>query len=347
MSTKRFGIESQLSPLYGDDGEGFEDEMVDNPLTRAAKQQIATEEGGGKLDIDDKFDVEDEEPDEDEDEALEDETEDEESDDEEEVEETAEDEEEDDDTDSYSDRVKKRIRREKKRSDRLQNQLSETEARLARLESRWEAEADEKKLSETREKIEQSLTDLRAQKREALEEGDTDKLLEIDEKIFDLRADLRNAETKATEARQRLEENRRSGEVIDGIDLGKLPKQARDWINEHPQFRTDEKFRRAVLAADNYLTAKGLNHQSKDYWQKLEREVAEDFPRYFKKKATVRRKPASVTAGSKGTSMSEKASKARGKVRITAEDKRNMERFGLDPNNRDHLREFAAAKLTS
>lgn len=342
MSTKRFEVESQFSPLHGGNDESeLEDEMVDNPLTQAAKKQIASEEGGDadELDIDHKFEVEDDQE--------EDETPDEIDDEDEEADEEAEDEPEEEEDEDYSTRVKKRIAREKRRSDRLQAQLSENEARLARLESRWEAEADEKKLEETRGTIEKSLSELRAQKREALEEGDTDKTLEIDEKIFDLRADLRNAETKAEEARRRLDESKRTGEVIDGIDLGKLTKEARGWIDDHPQFRTDEKFRRAVLAADQYLTAKGMNHQSKDYWKKLESEVSEDFPRYFKKKATVRRKPVSATAGSKGATVSEKSERARGKVRITADDKRNMIRFGFDPQNRDHLREWAAAKLTS
>lgn len=343
MSTKRFDIQSQFEPLHGDaEHEDFEDEMVDNPLTRAAKKQIAQEESGEDpdLDIDQKFDVDDEDGS-DEDADSEDDEQDE---DEEEAEAPAE---EEDETESYSDKVKKRIGREKKRSDRLQNQLSETEARLARLEARWEAEADDKKLTETQAQAQTKLEQLRATKREAIENGDTDKLMEIDDQIFDVRADLRNAETKAKEARQRLDETKRTGEVIDGIDLGKLPKEARAWIDDHPQFRTDDKFRRAVLAVDNYLAAKGLNHQTKEYWQKLEREVAEDFPKYFKRKPEIRRKPTTTTTGSKGASVSERSERARGKVRITADDKRNMERFGLDPKNRDHLREFAAAKLTS
>lgn len=343
MSTKRFDIQSQFEPLHGDtEHEDFEDEMVDNPLTRAAKKQIAQEESGEDpdLDIDQKFDVDDEDGS-DEDADSEDDEQDEE---EEEAEAPAE---EEDETESYSDKVKKRIGREKKRSDRLQNQLSETEARLARLEARWEAEADDKKLTETQAQAQTKLEQLRATKREAIENGDTDKLMEIDDQIFDVRADLRNAETKAKEARQRLDETKRTGEVIDGIDLGKLPKEARAWIDNHPQFRTDDKFRRAVLAVDNYLAAKGLNHQTKEYWEKLEREVAEDFPKYFKRKPEIRRKPTTTTTGSKGASVSERSERARGKVRITADDKRNMERFGLDPKNRDHLREFAAAKLTS
>lgn len=351
MSTKRFDIQSQFEPLHGDpEHEDFEDEMVDNPLTRAAKKQIAREEGGEpELDIDKKFELEDDDEDDPDEET--DLDEDAEADEDDEADEpegaAADDDEDEDDDDSYSERVKKRIRREKKRSDRLQSQLSETETRLARLEARWEAEADEKKIAEKREKTQTKLEELRAQKREAIENGDTDKQLEIDEQIFDLRADLRSAETKAEEARRRLEESKRSGEVIDGIDLGKLPPQARSWIDKHPQFRTDEKFRRAVLAVDNYLTSKGLNHQTEAYWKKLEKEVAEDFPKYFKRKPEVRRKPASATAGSKGATVSEKNGRLRGKIRITAEDKRNMERFGLDPKNRDHLREFAAAKITS
>lgn len=346
MSTKRFEVESQFAPLHGDEFEQeLDDEVVDNPLTQAAKRQIDEEEGkgGDELDIDRKFELDDEE-----DESPEDDDELEEGDEEEEEPaEGQDDEEEEGDDDAYSAKVRKRIAREKRRSDRLQTQLSENEARLARLEARWEAEADEKKLADTRSSIESKLEELRATKRSALEEGDTDKLLEIDEKIFDLRADLRNAETKAEEARRRLEESRRSGEVIDGIDLSKLTKEARSWIDDHPQFRTDAKFRRAVLAADSYLTAKGLNHQTKEYWQKLEKEVAEDFPRYFKKKATVRRKPVSPTTGSKGVNVSEKAQRRQGKVVITKADKENMIRFGFDPANRDHLREWAAAKLTS
>lgn len=341
MSTKNYDVQSNLGPLHGDpfSDEELHDEEVDNPLTRAAKKQIEKEEDPA-LDIDEKFEeVDDEEEDEleelDEAEGREPS-----EDDEEEVEEPEED-------DDYSTKVKKRILREKKRADRFQNQLSETEARLARLESRWEAEADEAKLTKVKGESETKLTELRAQKKEALEEGDTDKVIELDEKIFDVRADLRSAETKATEARQRLDETKRSGEVIDGIDLGKLPPKAREWIDSHPQFKTDDKFRRAVLATDNYLASKGLNHQTSDYWQKLEREVSEDFPQYFKKKPTIRRKPASATSGSKGTGRSAEVDRKRGKVRITADDKRNMIRFNLDPDNRDHIREYAASKLTS
>ena len=344
MSTKNYDVQSEFSPLRGDPFSEAElyDEEVDNPLTRAAKKQIEKEEDPA-LDIDEKF----EEVDEDEDDELEelDETEGrepEEDDEEEEPEEPTEDE-----GDDYSTKVKKRILREKKRADRFQNQLSETEARLARLESRWEAEADDAKLSKVKEESETKLTGLRAQKKEALEEGDTDKVIELDEQIFDVRADLRSAETKATEARQRLDETKRTGEVIDGIDLGKLPPKSREWIDSHPQFRTDDKFRRAVLATANYLEAKGLNYQSPDYWQKLEREVSDDFPQYFKKQPTIRRKPASATSGSKGTGRSAEVDRKRGKVRITADDKRNMIRFNLDPDNRDHIREYAASKLTS
>lgn len=340
MSTKNYDVQSDFGPLHGDpfSEDDLHDEEVDNPLTRAAKKQINQEEDP-ELDIDEKFEV-----DEDEEEPEEDDTE---SEGDEEDDSEAESEEDEDEDDSYSGKVKKRILREKKRSDRLQNQLSETEARLARLESRWEAEADEAKLSKVKEESESKLSDLRAQKKEALEEGDTDKVMELDEQIFDLRADLRSAETQAKEARQRLDENKGGGEVIDGIDLGKLPPKAREWIDSHPQFRSDDKFRRAVLATDNYLASKGLNHQSADYWQKLEREVAEDFPQYFKKKPTVRRKPASATSGSKGVGRSAEVDRKRGKVRITSEDKQNMIRFNLDPNNRDHVREYAASKLTS
>jgi len=331
--SKQYEVENRFSPLHSDDvEEELHDEEIDNPLTRAAKKQIREEEGEApELDIDQKFEVEDEaEPEADEDEDAEP---------------AAEAEEEEDDEGDYSARVKKRILREKKRADRLQTQLSENESRLARLEQRWEAEADEKKLTEKRQSAEEQLTKLRSEKKAALEEGDTDKQIEVDEKILDLKAELRVAESEAREARRRLDESKATGEVIDGIDLAKLPPKAREWIDAHPQFRTDAKFRRAVLAADNYLVARGLNHQQAEYWKKLESEVSEDFPRYFRKETKITRKPTSSTAGSKGAGP--ESAQRKGKIRITADDKRNMIRFGMDPNNRDHLREFAQAKLTS
>lgn len=342
---KQYEVTSRLSPLGGDD-DTLDEELVDNPLTRAAKKQIAQEDGDEPLlDIDDEIEDEDPEESDDEDGDEEDSDEEVEGDDEDVESEEAD---EEDEEESYSKRVKKRIMREKRRADALQTQLIENDTRLRRLEQRLEAEADEGKLKAKKESVESSLTALRADKRAALEEGDTDKQIEIDDKILDLKADLRQAEREAKDARQRLEETRSSGdEVIDGINIGKLPPKAQDWIARHKEFRSDPKFRRAVLATDAFLTSKGMNHQSDSYWKRLEREIAGDFPDYFPKPRKQQQKPRSTTGGTKGLGNRPDVDKRRGKVRITSEDKRNMQRFGLDPNNRDHIREYAHTKLTS
>ena len=252
---------------------------------------------------------------------------------------------EDDDDQKYSKNVKKRIDRERRRANRERDLRQATQKRLDRIEARQDARANEDSFRQEEGEINGKLADLRKQKAQAIEEGDTDLQIDLDDQMLDLKADLRTKRAVVDEAKARLKDI--EADTQDGnidIDVTKLGAKAQAWINAHPEFETDPKFRRAVLAADNFITTSGSNPNTAKHYEKLEGLIAKDYPDYFPKaKARKRNKPA-VTEGGRKSSKKFTGSRRRGKVVITSADKENMRRFGLDPSNSEHLRNYAANK---
>ena len=344
---------SVFADLHETDNAQFEDTEIDLRSGKEAKSKDKDKGTDAQLDIDREFEVEDDEDDDriedlkseaDPDEGEEEDEEEPEKGAADESEEEA-DEEDEDEGESYSKKVKARIDRERRRANRERERREALESRLTRLESRAKVDADEKEFESFKATTEAKLAELRAKKKEAIENGDTDAQIDLDEKILDARSDLKVREARVKEAK---EVTRDEGEIGDGIDLSKMPPKAREWIDRHPRFKNDARFRRIVLAADNLVSGRGLNPNTERYYDAIEKIVADDFPDEFgKSKRKDRderkgRKPV-VTNGRRNQGAAEH--RKPGRVKITADDKARMSQFGLDPENPQHLREWAANKM--
>jgi len=106
------------------------------------------------------------------------------------------------------------------------------------------------------------------------------------------------------------------------------------WFN-NPKFAAHKQF---ALAVDAQLTAEGYDQMSEDYFAELDRRVDDAFPTLRKKPAAT--KPATPVAGVAPAAVGAK----KNTVRLTSADLAQMARFGLDPKNKEHLREFARQK---
>ena len=102
----------------------------------------------------------------------------------------------------------------------------------------------------------------------------------------------------------------------------------------NPQF---EEHQAAVLRIDAKLKAEGYDPTGKDYYQELDERVDRLFPGLRKK-----RKATSNPVAPAGNSPA--AGSKKNVVKLTRVDLENMRRFGLDPSNKEQLREYALNK---
>lgn len=110
----------------------------------------------------------------------------------------------------------------------------------------------------------------------------------------------------------------------------------RAWL-DNPSFAGQRAF---AIAEDSKLVAEGYDKNSPDYYAELDRRVDTAFP-------TLRKRAPSRGGSPVAPATSVAAKKAGKQITLTRADLANMQRFGLDINNKEHLREFARSKRAS
>ncbi len=107
----------------------------------------------------------------------------------------------------------------------------------------------------------------------------------------------------------------------------------KSWF-QHPKFRGHKAF---VLAEDAALVAEGYDPKSKEYYEELDRRIDSNFP-------TLRKKGKQTSASVAGVGKAPASNVSSRTITLTKADLANMRAFGLDPTNKEHLREYARNK---
>lgn len=118
--------------------------------------------------------------------------------------------------------------------------------------------------------------------------------------------------------------------------------RAIQWIERNKAWFNNKAFsdqRDAVLAIDSKLVREGFDKKSPEYYKELDRRIDKMFPTL--RKRAVGRTNGSPVAGVSSSPASRVSSKT---IKLNRADLRNMRMFGLDPTNKEHLREFARSK---
>jgi len=108
------------------------------------------------------------------------------------------------------------------------------------------------------------------------------------------------------------------------------------WFNS-PKFSSHRAF---VLAEDSKLVREGYDPGGAEYYKELDKRVDGAFP-------TLRKKPAAPVGSPVAPAASGGApprSSSKHVIRLGRSDIANMQRFGLDPSNKAHLRQYALSK---
>ena len=175
--------------------------------------------------------------------------------------------------------------------------------------------------------------------REAIETGDTDKQVDINDRMIDL---------KAKTVQSQIE----SESFVDPVDTGNPALEA--WMGKNPWYSDSKNsaHQDVVHRIDKEMVNSGKDPRDPAYFVELNRRLSEALPDLFtggaQKQEVREQKPrrsgppvapqrAAASSGRRGSNQ----------VVLTRADLRSMEEFGLDPNNRDHIKAFARERQAS
>jgi hypothetical protein len=122
-----------------------------------------------------------------------------------------------------------------------------------------------------------------------------------------------------------------------------VPPLAAKWVDKNKAWFNSPKFaghRAFTLAEDKKLVTEGYDKNTPEYYAELDRRVDEAFP-------SLRKRPAANSAPNNPVAPvggAPQGAGARKTIKITKADLQNMQRFGLDPSNKEHIREYARTK---
>lgn len=195
----------------------------------------------------------------------------------------------------------------------------------------------------------------RADLRQAIEDGDTEKQVKLTEEIADTKSSLR----EWSNYRNRLEKQGGPQPAQPQGQQSQQPQgqtaEANKWLQQNTWFDQPgyEEVSKHVRTVDGNLFEEGYDPNSPAYFAELNRRVKARFPdapvkangkQPARTRTSGKRSP--VAAPDKGSATPSRGNK-RGKVTLNAEDRSNMRRFGLDPNNAEHAKIYAQEKRSS
>lgn len=191
----------------------------------------------------------------------------------------------------------------------------------------------------------------RADLRQAIEDGDTDKQVKLQEEIADTKIGLRDWSHYRTQLERQGGPPQPQGQPKQD---GPTP-EAQKWLKVNEWFEKPgyEQVSEHVRKVDVNLSEEGFDPNSPEYFAELNRRVKGRFPdapiKGLGKQAARSRtqgKRSPVGAPDKGAAP-QRTQGRRGKVTLNAEDRENMRRFGLDPRDPEHAKIYAQEKRKS
>jgi hypothetical protein len=246
-------------------------------------------------------------------------------------------------------RIRQLVKQKKEREAQIEDLLQAQKDMQVRLQQREEEYGN--LLNNNVESNERQITERIALAknayREALDSGESDRILEAQEVLTTAQQDNNNLKNFRAEAESfkpvSFEEQQQAGYQINNPAVAQ--EKAHKWAAENEWFNNDRVMTAAALEIDNQLQDEGFDPTDDDYYQEVDSRMASAFPYKFRKAAEEvaddkpRTKPTStasqVVAGASHTS----ASPSNKKVKLSQEDVRLAQKWGIT------LEQYAAEKL--
>ena len=230
----------------------------------------------------------------------------------------------------YSEKVRKRIAKEVAKR-------AEAEQKAVNLEQRL-AELEKKTFDLAGKTLKNNYSSVSADLKTAIEEGNTEKQVELYEKMADIRGQMSKTEELSASV-PKVEKKQ-----------AETPPLAADWVKENREWFNKPGFRKETAMAygiDAELTEEGWDVNDPDYYIEMDKRLKASGMAYFSKeqKDTVQTNENVVQKNNRVQSPVAGVSRKKGtdsnRVKLTQDDIRTAQTFGIDINDEAALKRFA------
>ena len=230
----------------------------------------------------------------------------------------------------YSEKVRKRIAKEVAKR-------AEAEQKAVNLEQRL-AELEKKTFDLAGKSLKNNYSSVSADLKTAIEEGNTEKQVELYEKMADIRGQMSKTEELSSSV-PKVEKKQ-----------AQTPPLAADWVKENREWFNKPGFRKETAMAygiDAELTEEGWDVNDPDYYIEMDKRLKASGMAYFSKeeKDTVQTNENVVQKNNRVQSPVAGVSRKKGtdsnRVKLTQDDIRTAQTFGIDINDEAALKRFA------
>lgn len=235
----------------------------------------------------------------------------------------------DDDQEQYGKRVSKRIDKLVYERNIEREENAKLKQRLEELEGRF----NESHQSQQQDDIASRLAEMKRRKLNLMEEADYEEVLKIDEEILDLKLQQREAASRSNQ--QQSVQQPGKAQIPEAPEPAPLPEAQQGWLNANDWYIKNMKSAKAKYANDTYLELidEGYDASDPELYQELDNRIGNK---------RNKREQAPPTSGVDRGSVS---GRKRGDVTLTADDIRQLEDLGLNPNDeRVRARKLAEKK---
>lgn len=186
-------------------------------------------------------------------------------------------------------------------------------------------------------RLDSEITSIEEQLEEAIEAGDTKKQVRLTSQLTDLKSRKLTAELRATSEPEKPKAEAKGSNPKVGAWMSK-----NRWYNQPGK----ERYTRITNRIDRDIANEGYDPASDDYWTELDLRLKREAPELFEGEEKPSRKGGDRVApvGDGGGDRSRRRT-ADSRVRLERADFKVMRKFGLDPNDPAHVKEFARNKL--
>ncbi len=178
----------------------------------------------------------------------------------------------------------KKPSRAQKRIRQLHSEKQEMQARLAQAEREKEELLKQLKSNNTsskttlKERLETHISVLTTQLRNAIKEGDADLVVTLQDELINAKMELAGVKHELTSEPVHKEDESPKHKQP---SKNQVPEKALEWIEDHPEFKTDPVFHGAAIALNNQLLMEGYDVESDDFYEELNTRLSKRFPEVF------------------------------------------------------------------
>lgn len=235
---------------------------------------------------------------------------------------------------------KARLEREQRLRRESEDNYKDLKAVVDDLRAKVEGKESETEYEQKQKALNDKIGTKQAELKAAMEAGETDKVLQLQDELDDLKYERRSAKEKFDAAKEAREKRKTTASSI-------VLRKVEQWKRRHQRYDKDPKFASAANVIDVQLAAEGLDPESDEYYKELDARLAKHFPDEYRgqRQRTQRQHPSQHQPREvEGRRQPRRSGNfeigKNGQVKLSKFDVQTMRDFGLDPTDKNDVREY-------